>query len=56
MSSADDPIELGKVVYNRIMVSGSIPNNMIYIVTDCTAMDDNKNPTADYDLIKVSHR
>merc|ERR1711868_242421 len=36
-SSSSNPVVIGSPVYNRISVTGSIPSNVAYVVTDCDA-------------------
>lgn len=52
ISSADTPLVVGQSVFNRVSVSGSIPSNINFVVTDCWAQDDNTQPTLFYNIIR----
>jgi len=53
-SSGTERVVFGKPIFNRISVSGSIPANVDFVVTNCRAMDDNENPTGTFNIIKVN--
>jgi len=51
-SSSSNPVVIGSPVYNRISVTGSIPSNVAYVVTDCDAQDAATSPTVVYGIIE----
>jgi len=51
-SSSSNPVVIGSPVYNRISVTGSIPSNVAYVVTDCDAQDAAVTPSVTYGIIE----
>lgn len=51
VSTTSNAVTIGKPVYNRVTVS-SLPTNIDYYVTDCTAGDAATNPTKTYKVIQ----
>merc|ERR1712176_1359959 len=51
LSSAANPVVVGESVFNRVSISGSMPSNINFVVTDCVAQDDDTAPTVSYNII-----
>lgn len=51
LSSSTNAVTIGKSVYNRVSVS-SLPSNVDFYVTDCTAQDAASSATATYMIVK----
>jgi len=55
VTDGDNGITIGNKVFNRVDVNGTLPSNVDYVVTDCTAMgmlDGVVNRTLSYQIIR----
>ena len=51
MKSSENPAELGEAIYHRVAVSGTLPDNVEFILSSCLGKDDEDDPTSTFDII-----